>query len=389
MSDTFPPGDMLVTNARVVTREDMFKGSVLVEHGQIQVVEQGRTSFRAADNWEGDYLIPGLIELHTDNLEKHLIPRPGVDWPMMSALLAHDAQVAASGITTVLDALGLGDLDACNLRTRTLKPFTEALEAARADNLLRAEHLLHLRCEIAVTNAVDLFEPFAENPLLRPLVRLVSLMDHTPGQRQWTDLDKYRQYTERHGALSDEAFRDLIEQRLALQQQNSQPNRSRLVERCQALDIPLASHDDTLTQHVEEAIAEGIAISEFPTTQPAAELARSRGMGIVMGAPNVVRGGSHSGNVSALDLAREGLLDGLSSDYVPASLLHAAFLLKAQAGWSLPRAIATVTANPAKMVRLEDRGEVAPGKRADLVRVRELGGTPVVMGAWREGIRIL
>jgi len=389
MNDAFPQGDMLVTNARVVTTDDMFRGSVLVEHGQIQVVEHGRTSYRAADNWEGDYLIPGLIELHTDNLEKHLIPRPGVDWPMMSALLAHDAQLAASGITTVLDALGLGDLDACNLRTRTLKPFTEALVIARADKLLRAEHLLHLRCEIAVSNAAALFEPFADDPVLRTLVRLVSVMDHTPGQRQWTDLGKYRRYTERHGALSDDDFRRLIEERLGLQRDNSQRNRRELVARCQALDITLASHDDTLAEHVEEAIAEGIAISEFPTTLPAAGLARRHGMGIVMGAPNVVRGGSHSGNVSALDLAREGLLDGLSSDYVPASLLHAAFLLKEQAGWSLPQAIATVTANPAKMVRLDDRGEVSPGKRADLVRVRELGGTPVVMGAWREGVRIL
>jgi len=282
----------------------------------------------------------------------------------MSALLTHDAQISAAGITTVLDAMGVGDFDARSVRAMGLTDISTALAQARAQGLLRAEHLLHMRCELACDNMLEVVEPF----LAEPTVRLVSLMDHTPGQRQWMDIERFRIYTQR--------------------------NRSGLLERCRARAIPLASHDDTVVEHIHEALEAGISISEFPTTLDAAQAARTHGLGIVMGAPNLVRRGSHSGNVSALDLGRADLLDCLSSDYVPHSLLHGAFLLRDEAGWSLPRAITTVTRTPARMVGLEDRGEVSPGQRADLLRVREtqaVGGAgvvPVPLGTWREGERI-
>jgi alpha-D-ribose 1-methylphosphonate 5-triphosphate diphosphatase len=150
---------------------------------------------------------------------------------------------------------------------------------------------------------------------------------------------------------------------------------------------PLASHDDTTVAHVEEGVVNGISISEFPTTFDAARAAREQGLGIIMGAPNVVRGGSHSGNVSAAALAQSDLLDVLSSDYVPASLLHAAFLL-CEEGFSLPNAVATVSRNPALMVGLVDRGEIAPELRADFIRVRMMSGIPMVLCAWKAGRRI-
>jgi alpha-D-ribose 1-methylphosphonate 5-triphosphate diphosphatase len=173
-----------------------------------------------------------------------------------------------------------------------------------------------------------------------------------------------------------------------MQARNSARNRSRLLELCRSRLLPMASHDDTVPEHVEEAVATGFRISEFPTTEIAARAAREHGLGIVMGAPNMVRGGSHSGNISAIDLARADLLDVLSSDYVPHSLLHAAFLLRDQAGWTLPKALTTATLNPARLVGLEDRGEIALGRRADYVRVRELRGVPVPMETRREGKRI-
>lgn len=375
---------MVITNARIVTRDDEFLGSLHVVQDGLVAVDRSLSSTPGAEDWEGDYLMPGLIELHTDNLEKHAMPRPGVHWPMLSALIAHDAQVAAAGITTVFDALALGDLDEKSVRAQMTLPFAETLESARTRDLLRADHLLHLRCEVSVANTLDLFHRFADNAL----VRLVSVMDHTPGQRQWTNLEKFRLYSERHGSFSDERFQAIVEERKALQAEHAVRNREALLGACRASDTPLASHDDTLPEHVEQAVADGIAISEFPTSLEAARCARAHSMAIVMGAPNVVRGGSHSGNVSALELAQAGLLDGLSSDYVPMSLLHAVFLLQARAGWKLPRAVAAVTANPADMVRLKDRGEIAAGKRADFIRVREADGVPVVLGVWREGRRV-
>ncbi len=265
-----------------------------------------------------------------------------------------------------------------------------ALRHAREQGLLRAEHLLHIRCELACDNMLEVAAPFLDDPT----VRLVSLMDHTPGQRQWMDVERFRIYTQRNQRWSDEYLAQVVAERQDMQARNAQRNRRGLLALCRDRHIPLASHDDTVPEHIDEALASGISISEFPTTVAAAQAARQHGLGIVMGAPNLVRGGSHSGNVSALTLARDDLLDCLSSDYVPHALLHGAFLLRDQAGWSLPKAIASVSFNPAKLVGLHDRGEIAVGKRADFVRVREtttaphLPPVPVPLATWRQGMRI-
>ncbi len=374
----------LVTNARIVTATESFTGSIQVENGKFSRVDSGLTSAPGAEDWEGDYLIAGLVELHTDNLEKHLEPRPGVRWPAISALLTHDAQIATAGITTVLDSMGVGDFDERSIRASGLHAATEALNHARSNGLLRAEHLLHMRCEIACDNVVEVVAPFLDDPT----VRLVSLMDHTPGQRQWMNVEKFRTYTQRNQKWSDEYLAQVVAERMDMQARNSDRNRLRLLELCRDRALPMASHDDTVPEHIDEAVAAGFRISEFPTTEGAARAARKHGLGIVMGAPNLIRGGSHSGNVSALDLARADLIDVLSSDYVPHSLLHAAFLLRDQAGWPLAKAVATATLNPAHLVGLDDRGEIAVGKRADFVRVRESLGVPVPMETRREGKRI-
>jgi alpha-D-ribose 1-methylphosphonate 5-triphosphate diphosphatase len=376
--------ETLITNARIVLADAIIQGTAVVRDGRFHEVQPGRSHLPAAQDWHRDYLIPGLVELHTDNLEKHLEPRPGVRWPALSALLTHDAQVSTAGITTVLDAMGVGDFDEQSIRARGLQAAAQALNHARSHGLLRAEHLLHMRCELACDNMLDVVAPFLDDPS----VRLVSLMDHTPGQRQWMDIERFRVYTQRNQRWSDEYLTQVVTQRQDMQARNAQRNRSGLLDMCRTRHIPLASHDDTLPEHIDEAVECGIVISEFPTTVRAALAARERGLGIVMGAPNLVQGGSHSGNVSALTLARDDLLDCLSSDYVPHALLHGAFLLRDQADWSLPKAIRAVSATPARLVGLHDRGAIAAGKRADFVRLRELDGVPVPMATWREGVRI-
>ncbi len=363
--------------------DEIVLGTVELHEGRFTDVQPGITSLAAAEDWGGDYLIPGLVELHTDNLEKQLEPRPGVRWPALPALLIHDALISSAGITTVLDAMGVGDFDENSVRAQGLQAATQALRHARQRDLLRAEHLLHMRCEIACDNMLDVVTPFLDDPT----VRLVSIMDHTPGQRQWMDVQRFRVYTQRNQRWSDEYLDQVVNERQQMQARNAEGNRLGLLELCHSRDIPLASHDDTVPEHVTEAVENGFVISEFPTTQQAARAAREHGLGIVIGAPNLVRGGSHSGNVSALGLARDGLLDCLSSDYVPHSLLHGAFLLRDLAGWSLPKAVRAVTLTPAQLVQLDDRGEIAHGKRADFVRVRELEGVPVAMMTWREGVR--
>jgi alpha-D-ribose 1-methylphosphonate 5-triphosphate diphosphatase len=376
---------MLIKNARIVSRDEEFMGVALIEDGVFRDLSRGTTSVAAAEDWQGDYLLPGLVELHTDNLEKHLAPRPGVLWNVDAAFVIHDAQVAAAGITTVFDALAIGSRVDVGLRGReTQRKAADALERLSAQHLLRAEHYLHLRCEVATDDVLDAFDELSEHPHLQ----LASVMDHTPGQRQWQDPAKWRQYQERNGKWTDEKMATALVELADQQERYAHAHRRAIIERCNGLGIPVASHDDTLVEHVDEAAEDGIVISEFPTTLAAAQAARRLGLVSVMGAPNVVRGGSHSGNVSAVELAHEGLLDILSSDYVPSSLLMAAFDLSRLAQWTLPRAVATVSATPAKAAGLTDRGAIETGLRADIVRVGLAGTMPVPKATYREGKRI-
>lgn len=368
----------IIRNARIVTASETFVGCVVIEGDTIRSVERNSTAVPNAEDWNGDWLLPGLVELHTDNLEKHLVPRPGVLWNATSATLTHDAQCAASGITTVLDSIVIGDMDQGGTRSQTYDSSIMALHDCRERKLLRVEHLLHLRCEISAPDILQVFERYADDPL----VELVSVMDHTPGQRQWRDLDKYRRYAERNGSMRDDDYARLVQERRGHQLEFAAGHRAAVVAGSHARGIPLASHDDTEVDHVAQAQQEQIGLSEFPTTVAAAKAARAARIGIIMGGPNLVQGGSHSGNVSAAQLAQLDLLDILSSDYVPASLLQSAFLLRDKLGWTMPRAIATVTRNPAQAIGLIDRGEVAAGMRADLIRVQECAGMPIVRGSW-------
>ncbi|MDR1848642.1 MAG: alpha-D-ribose 1-methylphosphonate 5-triphosphate diphosphatase [Zoogloeaceae bacterium] len=334
---------------------------------------------------EGDFLIPGLIELHTDNLEKHFVPRAGVNWPAgLSSIAAHDVHMVGSGVTTVFDAITVGEPLNRRSRNEIFAASLDAIADAEAHNLLRADHFLHLRCELAGDNLVELISPY----LARERLRLLSIMDHTPGQRQWRDLDKYKTYHSLHGT-SEEDFAERLHILREKQTENAHRNLTAIVDICRERALPMASHDDTTPEHVQENVGHGVTLSEFPTTLEAAQEARRQGLSIIMGAPNIVRGGSHSGNVSAQELAQQGLLDILSSDYMPASLLHAAFMLPEVTGISLTKALETVTINPAKAVGLDDRGMLETGKRADAVQVRLVDGIPVVRAVWRAGQRVL
>jgi alpha-D-ribose 1-methylphosphonate 5-triphosphate diphosphatase len=376
---------LIFTNAWVVTRTKLFNGTVEVLGGHIVAVYRGTTSLPGAFDLDGDYLLPGLVELHTDNLDRYLSPRPGVRWPVLPAIVAHDAEVIGAGITTVFDALTLGDVVQGPERIVEVQETVEGLRNAIKRDLMRSCHHLHLRCEVSYEGMFDLFAPHATDAL----VRLVSVMDHAPGQRQYIDVDKYRQWYESRHGFSEGEVEVLIDRHREGSLAYAETHRSRVVEFCRKRDLPLASHDDATVEHVCRAADEGAVISEFPTTGEAARAAHDRGLKVLMGAPNVINGGSHSGNVSAGSLAAAGLLDILSSDYYPASLLQAAFALhRPPIRLPLPEAIAKASANPADVSGLSDRGEIAPGKRADLVRVCYTDGFPAVQEVWRGGRRV-
>ena len=376
--------DLALTNARIVLDNGVLHGTLIARNGLIRLVEEGSTQAPGAIDCEGDYIVPGLIELHTDNLEKHLMPRAGVIWPSIPAVLTHDAQIVAAGITTVFDALSVGDLEEESVRIETLRSTYDAILEGQASGALRADHWIHLRCELAYPRLMEALEPLMDHGS----VRLLSLMDHTPGQRQYRDLQQYRKYySKNHMTWTEDEFADVVKRRTEQQATYSAKHESAVLTMSHGRNMILASHDDTDAQQVDHARRIGVTISEFPTTQEAADAAHAHGLTTVMGAPNVVRGGSHSGNVAALELAHSDRLDMLSSDYVPASLLHGAFLLHTQAGWSMPRAMATVSKNPAKALGFSDRGQLKPGMRADVVRMRNRDGLPVVRNVWVIGQR--
>lgn len=380
-------------NARMVLAHTVLHGTLAVANGRIAAVDAGDSAIAAAIDLQGDYLLPGLVEVHTDNFERHLMPRPAVRWAEMPALLAHDAEIAAAGITTVFDALGVGEADGESLRASDWRRVLETIDAGTSRDWLRAEHHLHARCELPAPNTVELFAPFCGHPRLT----LVSLMDHTPGQRQWEDIEQARTYYLGKKGWSEQKFERQVALAAELQARYAGPHRRFFVDHCRNRGIALASHDDTTVAHVVQAHAEGVSLCEFPTTLNAARKARELGLATIMGGPNVMRGGSHSGNVAAAELARSGLLDMLSSDYIPGSLLGGAMRLVHEGIFTLPQAVAAVTRAPARAAGLFDRGAIEPGLRADLVQVslvdpadrKDALPQAVVRAVWREGRRVL
>ncbi|MCO6176938.1 alpha-D-ribose 1-methylphosphonate 5-triphosphate diphosphatase [Ciceribacter sp. RN22] len=375
--------ESVFTNARIVLKDDIISGTLVVRDGRISSFSEGKST--VGEDMEGDYIIPGLVELHTDHLEAHYSPRPGVRWDKISAIQAHDAQVVTSGITTVFDCLRMGSDEDGGFMKGEMREMADAIQTAGREDRLRAEHLLHLRCEVSAPDVLEHFSDFERDPH----VRLVSLMDHAPGQRQFQTMEQYTLYYKKKRGLSEDAFAQFVARRQESSARYAAPHRDALAKNCTERGITIASHDDATLDHVDEAIGYGVKLAEFPTSFDAAEASHKAGMSVLMGAPNIVRGKSHSGNIAARDLAERGVLDVLSSDYVPLSLLHAPFVLAdALPNLSLPQALAMVTATPAKTVGLSDRGRIAEGLRADLVRVRRRAGVPVVRAVWREGRRV-
>ncbi|MDP2122463.1 MAG: alpha-D-ribose 1-methylphosphonate 5-triphosphate diphosphatase [Hoeflea sp.] len=375
--------EMILTNARLVLEDRIVSGSLVVRDGVIAEIGEGRSA--SGVDMDGDYILPGLVELHTDHLESHYSPRPGVRWNAISAIQSHDAQIASSGITTVFDCLRLGSDEDDGFKMGEMRAIADALAEARAENRLRADHLIHLRCEVSAADVLEHFADFATDGQ----VRLASLMDHAPGQRQFQTMDQYTLYYKTKRGLSDEAFAHFVQRRQDASARYSDAHRKVLASACAERGITVASHDDATLDHVAEAVGFGVRLAEFPTSIEAAQASHQAGMSVLMGAPNVVRGGSHSGNIAASDLARAGVLDVLSSDYVPFSLIQAPFVLADEIEeLDLAAAIRLVTATPARTVGLDDRGSLTEGKRADLVRVRRETGIPIVRGVWRQGERV-
>jgi alpha-D-ribose 1-methylphosphonate 5-triphosphate diphosphatase len=382
MFDSRPTPSFTLSNARIVTPRGLLDGALAVEGGLIA----GLTQARDGRDLGGAFLIPGIVDLHTDHVERHTHPRVTVLWPFLPALMAHDAVVVSGGTTTVFDSLSVGASMKRPERREILEPLVAAIAEGQAAGAFRAEHLLHLRCEISDPSTKALVDA----TIAHPLTRLVSVMDHTPGDRQSPDIDSWFTHMIHEMEVDEATGRDMMDDLFVRSRTRGAEVRAHVVARTRARALPLMSHDDRSIAHVDQACREGAAISEFPTTLKAARRAREAGLSIVAGAPNYLRGGSQSGNVSVAELLSHGLVDALASDYIPRAPLDAAFRLAADPALphDLPAALALVTDAPARMTGLTDRGRIEPGLRADLVAVTLISGQPVVQAVWRAGKQV-
>ena len=375
--------EQIYTNYRLQLPEQDLVGTLVVRDGMIAEIQPGTVA--QGQNGQGDYLLPGLIELHTDNLEQCISPRPKVRWPLDAAIMYHDRELISAGVTTVCDAIAVGDITPTSMRLTQFAPMIEAITHGQNNQRFAADHRLHLRCELVYEHVCEVVAQFVDHPLLA----LVSLMDHTPGQRQFAQVEKYREYYMGKHGISRDKIDQFIQDRLDAQQQHGQRNRQGLVNLMRPRGITLASHDDATIAHVQAAVEDGAAIAEFPTTLDAAKASHQHGLHVLMGAPNLVLGGSHSGNVSALELLEHDLVDIFSSDYVPQSLLQAMFLIVRYTEKPLHEAAKMFTLNPAQAIGLAgDRGSLTIGKRADLITVHDDGMVPRLTAVIRAGQRL-
>ncbi|MDD2934468.1 MAG: alpha-D-ribose 1-methylphosphonate 5-triphosphate diphosphatase [Methylotenera sp.] len=368
-----------ITHAEVVLENEVLNdASVLIENGIISAINPQQVSGAEEVNLRGQTLIPGMIDLHCDALEKEVEPRPNVHFPLDFACAQADKRNAAAGVTTVFHSLSFANHE-LGVRNNAF-----AAEIARAVHAWQPHALVDNRvhCRYEVT------DPTAPEVLLDLMqkgdMHLFSVMDHSPGQGQFKDIAAFRNYLARTYKKTDAELDALLAEK-AIQSEGAMQRIEVLIEAAHAHGIRVASHDDDTPEKVDTVHGLGVSISEFPINLAAAQAAKANGMFTVFGAPNILRGKSQSGSMRALDAVKENVADCLCADYAPAALIVAIFRLPELAGISLADAIRLVTSNPARAAGLDDRGSIAVGKRADLVAVAHINGLVQASSVWTNG----
>jgi alpha-D-ribose 1-methylphosphonate 5-triphosphate diphosphatase len=370
---------VVLTNAKIVTESTLVDGNIEVADGRIVRIFEGKVD--DAIDCGGDYILPGFIDIHTDHFEKHAMPRSGVVWNLVTAACSHDTAMIGAGTTTVFDSLLAGGAGN-RTRRELLVPAVNALNSAARSGLLRADHFLHIRCDIVERASVDIAGMLIDDPKLR----FVTFIDDEPLR----DQERAVMVHERRRGLPKGSLTYPFAPTEEEDFETAQQRRATVIDWCKSRGITVGNHDDTKASHVKDAARRGIDISEFPITLEAAIAAKESGMTVICGAPNLVRGGSHTGNVAVAELVRRGLVDVLCSDYIPASILQAVFTLTSpEFGWSLPDAVSLATQRPAQLFGLTDRGSIRADLRADLIRVHVIEGVPSVHTVWRNGHPVL
>ena len=387
----------MITGVDAVTPDRVIvDATVVCEHGRIVDLGSGGRRLPRAIHGHGMLCLPGLIDTHSDGLEKELRPRRTVLLPYEFALLSFEGRLRAAGVTTVFHGVGFENGRSDDRTIEGASRFCEAIDARRAEDGALADHRILHRLEArspdglpAVLARLDRSESRASGPASTP--PLVSFEDHTPGQGQYRNLERFKTAIDPELLPEGLSLDEYVARRVA-EGEAAAGQRARsfdsLGELARSEAITLLAHDLEDPEQVVAAHENGAGIAEFPVTLEAARAAKERGMAVVMGAPNVLRGGSHSGNVAARELIQEGLCSGLASDYLPSTLLGAFGRLVAD-GVAVVDAGRLITAGPAALAGLTDRGRLEPGARADLILVDRRGSWPTVRSVLRASERPL
>jgi alpha-D-ribose 1-methylphosphonate 5-triphosphate diphosphatase len=361
---------LAVVNGQVVTPDAIVDGDVAVDGGRVVEVGDVNSDADTVIDADGRYVLPGLVDLHGDDIENHLHPRSGVRMDTATALSTADRANVSAGITTKFHAISFEVDDSKNRSPALAADLTDAVTAT--EDLL-TDHRLHARCEVTQEACVDAVLDVVD----AGDVDLVSVMSHIPGKGQFQDVEAFREYYEASANHTAEEATRIIEERADVSLATVRERVDRVVDRAHAADAVTASHDDEDPAEVARLAETGVDITEYPITLETAERATEEAMTTAMGAPNLVRGESQWGNLSTATAIEAGVVDVLVSDYHPHSLLAAAFT---DTDEPLHERIRRVTANPADAVGLEDRGRISAGARADLVIV-DPDPTPTVTQA--------
>jgi len=358
----------IITNAKIVMPDRILNGSVMIENGKIEKITSDKIEGDNIIDAKGKFLLPGLIDIHGDDLEKEISPRPSVNFPIDFALINLDRKTAACGITTKLHAIAYFEDELKGRHPAKSKEILKTLNRLR-DKLL-VNNLIHARCEIS-SDISDILQVIDD-----PCVKLISIMDHTPGQGQFKNIEDYKAYHKRVYGLKEEEIERILNRK---REHDKMSNLRKVLDKAHKTGIPIASHDDDTDKKVEFFHSLGIEISEFPVTLEAAKKAKELGMIISMGAPNVVRGRSSTGNLSAIEAIKHNLVDVLCSDYSAEAMLYAPFILERKKLMTLNEAVNLVSLNPARAIGMDDEvGSIEPGKQADLIIVDKIDEIPVV-----------
>lgn len=363
----------LVINGQVLQPDgELLRTSLLIEDGHIAALGSSDPSVERILDADGSLVLPGMVDLHGDAFERQILPRPGVHFPYDLALLETDRQMLANGITTAFHGITYSWEPGLRGHDSAIS-LIEGIEQLRPR--LRCDTRIHLRWETH-----NLAGEEAVTQLLRDKrIDLLAFNDHVNDIREDLTSGNHHKlgvYTHRTG-LDAEDFRELF-QRIEAQAEDVPAAISRLASLAGDCGIPCASHDDELAITRRWHHEQGVQLSEFPVNTEVAEVSRRLGNPIILGGPNVVRGGSHCNRLGASEAAAQGLCDVLTSDYYYPSLLSASFLLMRRNHMSLGDVWPLVSTNPARAARLPDRGSIQPGKRADLLIVDDSNTQPEV-----------